>query len=105
MRLPRLRFTVRRWMIAVAAIAVLIFAYTWGGEMRKRRAYYMSRAQENADVARCFDYGFYPKDDPTDLLYQIYKPQHDHFKRLELRYRRAAARPWISIEPDPPSPF
>ena len=48
MRLPRVRFTVRRMMVAVAVVALSLGGWLWLGEMRRRSAYYSALADAYA---------------------------------------------------------
>jgi hypothetical protein len=48
MRIPRM--TTRHWILAVAVVAVAL----WGGRLAERRAYYLTRAEVEAD--RAYDY-------------------------------------------------
>jgi hypothetical protein len=89
----------------VAVVALFIAACRGGNEMIRLRAYYLAQAEENAAVARGFGSDLaLSGDDPSDGMHQVWIRQRLHFERLEAKYRRAATRPWITVEPDPPPP-
>jgi hypothetical protein len=104
MRVPRVRFTVRRLMAVVAVLAVLLGA---GAEVvrlarlaedYRQRAKYFVAAEDvrNLTVAaeRMVDPGAARKPDRIAA----------HYAQLRRRYERAAARPWLPVAPDPPEP-
>lgn len=93
MRLPRVRFTVRRMMVAVAAIAILCGAMM----LAERRVRFGRIAEHHRLNAR--DYTF----DKEEGMYMADPGSYWH-KVLHEKYRRAASRPWLSVEPDPPWP-
>ena len=47
MRLPRVRFTMRRMMVLVAVTGLAMGVATWGLKMRRLARHYASQAQEN----------------------------------------------------------
>jgi Tfp pilus assembly protein PilE len=83
MRLPRM--TIRRWMVAVALIAVLsaIGVELWRRSLAYSRLadLYFGRAAIWSDTKKI----------ERDMA-------------LSERYRRAARSPWLPVEPDPPEP-
>jgi hypothetical protein len=99
MRLARVRFTVRRTMIAVAVVAL----GGWGVRLAQWRAYCLTRAE--VDASRAEDYAM-----RTACLRDeynrpgMYQRLHDHWAALARKYRGAAARPWLPVAPDPPQP-
>jgi hypothetical protein len=50
--------------------------------------------QPNSDEARRF----------REAIHREISSYREHFLRLASKYDRAAARPWLSVEPDPPEP-
>jgi hypothetical protein len=126
MRLPRVRFTVRRLMIAVAVVAVLI-----GAGISVRRSIFLSREAAACSGFESFwrDQGHYSRKAAEDYS-RIAKmstdsnfaselrglardsaeqAEHDveradYFGRLKAKYEAAVRRPWLSVEPDPPNP-
>jgi hypothetical protein len=134
MRLPRVRFTVRRLMIAVAIIAILCgvglqirlairlsrlsaeyaqrvakfadFESTW----RKSERHHRQRGEELRKLV----------DDPRqgvggpEFWRRQAKGEADEAEKLKsladfhasmkAKYQAAARRPWIDVEPDPPWP-
>src|SRR4051794_11049283 len=111
MRPPRVRFTVRRLMVAVAVVAVCMGLLTMRQRAATRRARALSHAakaderrvvvavwrrgnvrlinitreQAEADVGRCERAATY----------------HEAMRR---KWEEAARHPWLAVEPDPPEP-
>jgi hypothetical protein len=104
MRLPRVRFTVRRLMVAVAAVALAIF----GVQMGLRRAEYLERlrwvegaelqARRAADIK--LDEKMAALDKVHDRAYFLKMAEH-HAARKRI-YQYASSHPWMSV---PPGPF
>ncbi len=114
MRVPRVRFTVRRMMVAVAVVCVFLGAENF----RRRRAFCLRRANHhryrttflNGDhVGASFAYA-YPRPHPTPpdwsgLQYMREKDMHlDWHWRVAERYERAATLPWLATPSEPPCP-
>jgi hypothetical protein len=114
MKLPRVLFTVRRMMIAVAVVCLFLGAENF----RRRRAFCLRRANyhryrttfRNGDhVAAGFTYAHRgPHPSPPDwgrLQYMRQKDMHvDWHWRLAERYERAATLPWLATPSEPPCP-
>jgi hypothetical protein len=95
MRLPRFRFTMRRLMVVVLAVSLTIGM----GVMLLRRAEYRRRAIGWEDIARldlASQLGFDP---------EVSRRLFIHCDGLRQKYEDAASHPWLSVEPDPPSPI
>jgi hypothetical protein len=92
MRLPRM--TTRRWMVAVAVIAVGCAVLASLIEMRRER------------FARIADRHISVFLTPA----QVRDPERRSAERLDWhskmadKYMRAARYPWLPVEPDPPNP-
>jgi hypothetical protein len=93
MRVPGM--TTRRWMSAVAVMALLLGAQRFV----ERRAYFLTRAEVEADRAADLIHGraclrdeFCKEGFPEKL--------RDHYLALARKYRLAADRPWLPVEPD-----
>jgi hypothetical protein len=91
--------TIRRWALAVAAVALLLGA----GRLAERRAYFLSRAEAEAsrvddmvNGTSCLKDEYCVEGFPERLT--------AHYLSLARKYERAARRPWLSVEPDPPHP-
>src|SRR4051794_24419101 len=52
MRMIHMRLTIRRWMLAVMAVALLLASVRWAQRMRQRRAWFLTRAAEQAMLVR-----------------------------------------------------
>jgi hypothetical protein len=97
MRLPRLRFTIRRMLMLVAVIGMVAAPLT----IRERRRLRFEALSE-VHLAKMIQLNgnrplFIRKLDDLSPL-QVYHA------RLSAKYHRAASRPMVSVEPDPPEP-
>ena len=136
MRIPRVRFSVRRLLIGVAVVAVvvggLLQAWVWPRVARARvrqAVFYGGMARYNRFMA---DRLASQIDDATETIRVRIKfgagdseaelrrfrqgipvwtaaiPRHrdraDWAEGLARTYRRAALKPWQSLDPDPPGP-
>ena len=113
MRLPRM--TMRRWMIAVAAIGLMIGG---GVRLKQRRDYFLSLAQSHQmEVASSTARGEALKSRfghtsgmTTEEIMHLHgdydrmMDRADHHASLARKYERAARYPWLPVEPDPPPP-
>ena len=109
MRPLRVRFSLRWMMAAVAAVAMVVAA---GEGLRRRRESFELRAEIFAQKVsdeivaeqnyrsnhRSDNMGYDPR--TSAAHYQFV----DHYDALRGKYNRAAARPWLSVAPDPPEP-
>jgi hypothetical protein len=114
-RLPRVRFTVRQLMVAVAAIAVLLTA----GIVGQRWMDFSRRARSHADQAwgysleagnsyqlayddiRSGNGGSARQSAEEGATWRGLALYHDTLRR---KYERAMWRPWALVAPDPPAP-
>jgi hypothetical protein len=105
MRLPRVRFTVRRMMVAVAVAALLLI----GVVLWRRSEEYRRRAESHdsllwSELPVAVDEAASPGRLGGGLsvvgLLRRAKYHHD----MSQKYWRAAARPWLPVAPDPPEP-
>jgi hypothetical protein len=91
MRLPRVRFTLRRMMLVVAVVAIHFGLTAW---MERRatqfRALYADHINKVGVVSS-------PKPWPHEV-------QGIYHLAMGEKYRVAALRPWLPVEPDPPEP-
>ena len=113
MRLPRMR--TQRWIIAVAAIGLIIGA---GVLLKQRRDYFLalvqshqkevasSTARGNALKSRFGGTSGMTLEEITRLHddYGRMMDRADHHASLARKYERAARYPWLLVEPDPPEP-
>jgi hypothetical protein len=90
MKVPQVRFTVRRMLVAVAVVATVLGLLMWvdrrAREFRDRRDFHRVRWS-------AIDEGFEVEDAPAA-----------YHRAMAEKYRRAAERPWLPVEPDPPVP-
>jgi hypothetical protein len=99
MRIPRVQFTVRQMMIAVAVVALVAGA----DRLARRRAYFLMRAEVEADRAYDYATGHACLKEEYDKP-GMYPKLHAHYAALAQKYRLAAARPYLPVAPDPPMP-
>jgi hypothetical protein len=114
MRLPRVRFTVRTLMLAVAVVAG-VFAAEQG--VRRSEEYRVRARRHEArlrTLALVRQHGYYPYcslgiEDLSLVYNAATAPLHArcvaYHTRLMQKYRRARWMPWLSVEPEPPTPF
>ena len=129
MRPPRMRFTVRWIMAAVAVVAVLLFAVVQLDRFRKLGVSYSRRAAElkseeaytrrNIQRTEVVIANIRARLEPADgkgehRLRSLLDEQRDQMARyaeyahylaeLRSKYQHAARYPWLPVEPDPPEP-
>jgi hypothetical protein len=86
-------------MILVAIVALLM-----GVErLAKRRAYFLTLAEVEADRAHDYEMCIPCLNEKYDKP-GMYQKLAAYFAEKAQRYRRAAACPWLPVEPDPPEP-
>ena len=105
MRLPRfrLRFTVRRLMVAVAIVGILLGA--WIG-LERRRVWLQGLLERHQDRAQlCELYKFIGKLDRKPAAWIArHQARFEHHLAMMRKYERAARHPWLPLAPDPPEP-
>jgi hypothetical protein len=90
--------TTRRWMIAVAVVAV---ASAIGLGLRRRSARFDRLADHHFALAG----PSYPRPTGWELSGPaIFTPLGSWHFALARKYHRAARRPWLPVPPDPPEP-
>ena len=101
MRLPRM--TTRRWMIAVAILAVGLatVAHHRGLGLRQRAAYHETIELEAATVGELALAARWPK---AAAQVRANAATRDRHARLKEKYWRAARYPWLPVGADPPEP-
>ena len=91
--------TTRRWLLTVAIVGVAL----GGKRLADRRAYFLTRAEVEADRANDYASGRACLSAEYDVE-GMYEKLRDHHLRLARKYRLAANRPWLSVDPDPVPP-
>jgi hypothetical protein len=112
MKLPRVQFTVRLLMITVAAVATVLAGWLWILDLGR-----LSTAYRQKDVAHTnqerrvrqqlrwlTDPRFAPEPQRHLRSIVLQEAVADHHRSWAGRYRRAAARPWEAVSPEPPPP-
>jgi hypothetical protein len=104
MSLPRVRFTVRRLMAAVAVFGLIFWTTLWLG---KRTRAYQWMAEYHAAHRWTAPMVGPPWTAPrgVDSRGEVISAERDRWHAaLAAKYLRAARYPWLSVEPDPPEP-
>jgi hypothetical protein len=107
MRLPRLRFTVRRLIVAVAILGLLMGTGRWVVRMRIRSAAYRGRAYAFAGkTAQAFGRSVKANDGGRVNVYDNENSylQYAWAREMANKYWRLTNRPWLPAGPDPPRP-
>ena len=106
MRLPRMK--TRRWMIAVAILAVGLatVAHHRGLGLRQRAAYHETIELEAATVGELEPAAWWPEAARVRARAAVRANAaiRDRHARLKEKYWRAARYPWLPVEADPPEP-
>ena len=102
MRWPRVRFTVRWTMVAVAVVGLLLASAI----MLRRSREFGSRAEEQADFeAGSLEYADDARGERGDRQrVERGELMATYHRGLKLKYERAARFPWLPVAPDPPEP-
>jgi hypothetical protein len=94
MRLPRVRFTVRRLMIAVAVVALAIGMFARSRQMSKIADRHAAQILEHSQMMPL----------PNGAFVMLLDNRGQWHQAMVAKYRRAARRPWLPVEPDPHEP-
>jgi hypothetical protein len=107
MKRPRLRFTMRRLMIAVAIIALSMGAARWVVVMRARSIAHYQRANDFARMMARAGSSTHTADGRVIDLYdnENYRIIDAWACPLARKYWRLSDYPWLPVEPDPPYPM
>jgi hypothetical protein len=87
-------------MIAVAVIAITLWS---AKRLAERRAYFLTRAEVEADRAYDFQMGYVCLREEYAVP-GMYGRLREHYSELARKYRLAASRPWLPVESDPEPP-
>jgi hypothetical protein len=121
MPLPRVRFTVRRMMIAAAVVALPLGWWRYremtalADRYRQRYGWYTGLAALDLGEAEDWDRMAVekrkdPAQHPAWTLDQMAaasagkRKMGNYYRDLASKYARAVARPWLPVAPDPPEP-
>ena len=89
--MPRVRFTIRRMLVAIAVVAVYLGWSRWMERRSERfRALWIEHINKVGEISS-------PKPSPREVQ------GYYHLKMGE-KYKSAMNRPWLPVEPDPPEP-
>jgi hypothetical protein len=101
------RFTVRRMMVVVALGAIALGAYDTGCcwfSHRQRCVKMIAMHEWASDTFRSRMRNNAPAFYPTEADRRWANRRAEYHERMALRWTRAAAHPWLPVEPDPPEP-
>ena len=103
MRIPRVRFTVRGMMVAVAVFALL----SASGQLRERYEGLRDRYELMGVMHAAHE--ILERDGGVDVFsgFGLVKPNAQraaYHAEMRRKYERAARSPWLPVEPDPPEP-
>jgi hypothetical protein len=103
MRVPRLRFTMRWMMIAVAVIGVVLGIIRRGTTFSETSSRYFLESLEYVDDRFLPGTKYYvgPPTTPEDILS---RRRFFYFQELSAKYAEASRYPWLPVAPDPPEP-
>jgi hypothetical protein len=119
MRLPRVRFTIKRMLLAIAVLALLMFGVrmAWLSTVyRRAAARHRNREAVLREIVRLMRDNEEKANEifgrtltPEEKAQQTSRNQSDdagieYYSQMRRKYDRAAARPWLAVEPDPPWP-
>ncbi len=102
MRVPRVRFTVRRMMVAVAIVGL-------ASGLWRRRESFLEESRRYAVAATLHPCSLPPEEGTDEYRRwqeeeEMIRRRDDHLLRLAAKYERAARYPWLPVAPDPPEP-
>jgi hypothetical protein len=102
MKLSRVRFTVRRIMVAVVVVGVLLWTTLWLGK-RVQAYFYMADYHSARMWTAPFGGAAGAASRGLDSRGELTSAERDRWHTaLAAKYLRAARYPWLSVEPDPP---
>jgi hypothetical protein len=102
--------TTRRWMIVVAAVAVIM---TLGAARRKQRAFQRLAAYHEKELSlivpgrgtRSGNIEIWLRHDPSNGTWRLSSAgKAAYHSRMRDIYARSARYPWLAFDPDPPQP-
>jgi hypothetical protein len=102
MRLPRVRFTVRRLMVAVAIVALCLPAWSFWARRDERYLEFAIKAMKHNTLAEAYETGR-----PLGSLRErarVNPCKAAYHATLARKYEYAASHPWLPVAPDPPEP-
>jgi hypothetical protein len=99
MRLPRVQFTLRHMMVALAVVALIC----WAGRLLLLSAIYHARAREFS-IALMTETPIWMGPKERLRVYPAPSPRVRWAREMGHKYERAARCPWLPVEPDSPPP-
>ena len=115
MKLPRVRLTIRRMMVAVAIVAIALegsivwIRYRYSSkralDLTKQIRYlhgFAAKAPSPTTVIRGFVIELNPGAEPVPATGETIKEWTTYLDGLARKAERESRHPWLTIEPDPP---
>jgi hypothetical protein len=103
MQRPRLRFSVRRLIVAVAIVGILLGV--WLGLERRRERFRELSDRHEVQAQLCEVRVFISKiERKPEAWLAGNKARFEHHLAMMRKYQQAARRPWLPVAPDPPEP-
>jgi hypothetical protein len=99
MRPLRVRLTLFRMMVVVAAVGVALGVGVEVARLAQLASSYRKKAADCADTERNLVDSFYQNPHPGN---QFLMDSAAYYGGLKRKYEAAARRPWVSVPPDPP---
>jgi hypothetical protein len=106
MKLPRLRFTLRRMMVAVviAGIAFGGLAGLLRMGQRTQRLRAVAREHRQREIVNSLTLQGLAMQGAASPGIERHRMLAEYHRALNLKYEYAARHPWLTVEPDPPMP-
>jgi hypothetical protein len=98
MRLPRVQFTLRRLMVAVAIVGLTV-GIGIEGERRRSRFLRIAIDHSHQAILRLSGNTWSPL-----RMVEMQKAYAHYHDLMAQKYKRAARYPWLPVAPDPPKP-
>jgi hypothetical protein len=105
MRVPRLRFTMRRLMVAVALLSLLLGLVARRQRLLRLSTYhaeqsYRTMIVQQSNLPAAVD--SFGGQEPGAYLFPT--PRSEWHTRMSMKYEVAASHPWLPVDPDSPPP-
>lgn len=103
MRLPHVRYTVRRMMVVVLIVAIMLATHV---TLQRRRVRFERLSHYHIQSIRIESFCSCAPSEPeeSDVLSDKALRQALWHLKLSRKYGEAARRPWLPVSPDPPEP-
>jgi hypothetical protein len=96
--------TTRRWMVAIAAVGLMMGISIVGYRLKQRHSYFVIRARHHAEVEAMFRSWARTSSARSRHILASISRNLDYHADMARKYRQAARYPWLSVELDPEEP-